>query len=358
MKNLVFLLFVIWSVPLTAQNLFTPGYIVTAEGDTMRGLILEMSDAEMSRRLVFKSAKNAVIQEFDIEDLIGFRFETGREFERRLLLPKPGKKQDTTYIFAKNLLRGEIDVFVGRHFQKKNPDLFLDNNSKNASIQIYRSRDVEALIIEEFIETFKNDPRTLNNPLAVKFRERKLLRSIAAHNKTTSGRFPDSLYRENIGYKLDLIVGMPVNFSFDPLHFRTGIYFNRTRMERTSHFSALYGIIYQHREKKDIIIQGDLSDGELNKKWQLLNLMPIAVKFQGNSGIVRPYGYLGVGVALLKETNRVVENYVVTDDRTRWNFFPTINSGIGIKTRIGQQFLITELTPTINNIFLNIGLSL
>jgi len=131
MKNMVLLLFVIFSVSVTAQNIFTPGYIITAEGDTLRGLILEKSDAEMSRRIVFKTSEEAEIQKHSVRSLTGFGLDSGREFERRIVLPKPGKNEDTTYIFAKNLLRGHTDVFVGRYFQKRHPEIFLDNNSNN-----------------------------------------------------------------------------------------------------------------------------------------------------------------------------------------------------------------------------------
>src|SRR5690606_40586881 len=94
MKNLVFLLFVMLSIPVTAQNVFSPGYVVTSEGDTIRGLILEKSDAEMSRRLIFKSSEDAEIQKHSVSSLSGFGFDSGREFGRRTVLPKPGKNED------------------------------------------------------------------------------------------------------------------------------------------------------------------------------------------------------------------------------------------------------------------------
>lgn len=358
MKNLVVLLFVMLIGPVTAQNIFTSGYIVTEAGDTIRGLIYEKSDAELSRKLTFKTSESAEEQKYTNRNIVAFGFESGREFERRVLLPKLRMDGDTTYIFAKNLIRGNIDVFAGRQFQKKNPDLFLDHNSKNTSIQIYSSRNAEALSFEEFAKVFKSNPKILQNPLGVKFTEKRLLRNIASHNDTVKNNFPVLVYREKIEYNWDLIGGLPIDNSRQAVHFRIGVYLNKTRVERTSKFSLLHGIIYHHWEKDDILIPEGITQGEINKKWQLFNIIPIGIKFQGDSGAFRPYGYIGVGAALLRETNIRVVNDIANEDHIRWKFFPTINSGIGLRTRIGQHYLITEFTPTINNLFLNLGLSL
>ena len=358
MKNLVFLLFVIWCVPLTAQNLFAPGYIVTAEGKTIPGLIYEKADAEMSRWLIFKTSEDSENQKYNVKTLSAFGFDSGREFERRLLLPKPGNEGDTTYIFAKKLLRGNIDVFAARHFQKRKPDLFFDNNSRSASIQIYRSGNEEAISVDEFLEIFINEPNTLPNPLAVKFREKWLLRSIAAHNKTLNRQFPDSVYKENIEHNWDIIAGLPVDYSRDAVHFRAAIYFNRTNSERTPNFSYLSGLIYHHWERKDISVLGTHQYEEMNTKWQMINLMPLGIRFQGNSGNFIPYGYIGAGVALIRETDVFLEGIADQPDQISREFQPTINSGLGIKTKIGRNFLITELTPTTNNLFLNFGWSI
>lgn len=358
MKNLVFLLFVIGSLSGTAQSQFTPGYIVTAEGDTIRGLIYERSDAEMSRRIIFKISEDEKIQKYNLKTLSAFGFDSGREFEKRLLLPKPGNEVDTTFIFAKNLLRGNIDLFAARHNQKRKPDLFLDNNSGNASIQIYRSGVAKSSSLDEFLETFINEPNTLPNPLGLKFKEKRLLRSIAVHNKTMGEQFPDSVYKENIEHNWDLIAGLPVDYSREAVHFRAAIYFNRTNIERTPSFSYLAGIIYHHWERKDMPILGTQQYGEMNTKWQMINLMPLGIRFHGYSGNFRPYGYIGIGAALIWQTDVSFDNIGDPGDRISREFQPTINSGLGIKTRIGKHFLITELTPTTNNLFLNLGWSI
>ncbi len=353
MKNLVLLLFVILSVPVTAQNIFSPGYIV---GDTLRGLILEKSDAEMSRRIVFKSSEEADIQKHSTRTLSAFGFDSGRQFERMAILPKPGKGEDTTFVFAKNMLRGQTDVFVGRPIQKRHPEIFFRNNSSNFSTQIYRSRDAQALEMEEFLSLYYNKPDSLLHPLAVRLQEKKLLRKIAEYNILHSAYFPDSLYREKIANDWIFLAGIPIDYRKEAIHFRGAVYFSRTNTERTPNFSSIHGIIYHHWERKDIEILETQQYVGMNTKWQMLNFIPIAIKFQGSSGNFKPYGYIGAGMAVVREKNIYTEDVTNKRDQVSWRFLPTFNSGIGIQTRLGKNFLVTELTPTLNNLFLNIGL--
>lgn len=91
MKNLVFLLFVMLSIPVTAQNVFSPGYVVTSEGDTIRGLILEKSDAEMSRRLIFKSSEDAEIQKHSVSSLSVLDLIQGGNLEEGPFFPNQGR---------------------------------------------------------------------------------------------------------------------------------------------------------------------------------------------------------------------------------------------------------------------------
>src|SRR5690606_18742058 len=356
MKNLVFLLFVIFSISGTAQNIFSPGYVVTAEGDTIRGLLLEKSDDEMSRRLIFRISEEAEIQKLTGTGISAFRFDSGREFERKTLLPKPGENRDTTYIFAKNVLRGQTDVFIGRHIQKRFPEIFLEDHINNTSIQVYRSR--KDLDMKEFLNRFYNNPDALNNPQGVRFIEKRLLKTLAHQNAGQSAGYRISAYRESKENEWILMAGMPVDYSTKAIHFRGAVYFSRTRTERTSNFSSIFGIIYHHWERKEISITGTQQYGEMNTKWQMINLMPIGIRFQGNSGTFRPYGYIGAGIGLLRETDVSLEAIGNSGDRVSRRIVPTINSGIGIKTKIGKHFLITELTPTVHNLFLNLGMAI
>ena len=358
MKYHILLLFVILSVPVTAQGIFSPGYIFTTEGDTLRGFILERSDAEMSRKIVFKTTKESEIQKHSTKTLSGFGFDSGREFETMILLPKPGKNEDTTYIFAKNMLRGHTDVFVGRYIQKGHPEILFRNNSNNSSNQIYRSRDSNSLGMDEFLNSYYSDSKFLHNPQGVRFQEKKILREIAKQNNIYSADFPDSVYKEKIDYDWTILAGMPADYSKDAIHFRGAVYLSRTKTERSSGISSIHGIIYHHWERKNTAFPGTHQYGMITDKWQMINVMPIGIKIQDYVGDFRPYGYLGAGVAMLREDIISFDNAPGMEGGVTWSFLPTFNMGIGIKTRLGKNFLVTELTPTINNLMLNIGLSI
>lgn len=57
----------------------------------------------------------------------------------------------------------------------------------------------------------------------------------------------------------------------------------------------------------------------------------IGIRFQGNSGNFRPYGYIGGGIALLRETDVSLEGIMDAGEEISWGFLPTLNSGIGVK---------------------------
>lgn len=358
MKYHIFLLFVILCLPVYAQNTYSPGYIVTAEGDSLRGLIFEKPDAEMSRKIVFKSHENAEVQKLSTRSILGFGFDSGREFERLTLLPKPGKEEDTSFIFAKNMLRGHTDVFVGRYIQIRHPEIFIRNNFSNLTFQIYRSRNANAMNLDGFLRLYHNNPDSLQNPQAVRTGEKRLIRRIAEHNKIHSQNFPDTVYKEKLENEWTILAGLPVNYRKDASHIRGAVYFSRKRTGRTSKISSIHGIIYHHWERKDVAIIGTHQYGVISDSWQMINVMPVGIKFQDAQGDFRPYGYLGAGVALVREKNISFENSPGGVKVSTREVLPTLNMGIGLKMRLGKNFLVTEFTPTRNNLFLNVGFSI
>lgn len=356
MTKYIFIFLFIWAYGTIAQNTFEPGYIISLEKDSIKGFILNRSDAELAKGISYRKNQNAIIQKFTPDKLKGFGFDTQRNFEG-MNTGEINRQGDSIFIFAKNMLRGKIEVFVWRKVQKRTPDVFLENTSTLSSLHLHRAKDTGVIAYEEFLQMILQDSSRLNGKYNVHFREKKLLRDIAAYNNEFS---PSSIsvYKEEMEWDTDLLAGLPFNFSNDLQHFRIGIYINKTRPERTSNFSVLRGVIYHHRQDNNIQVQSDLRDGAINQKWQVLNLVPWGIKFKSNTGTVRPYGYLGAGVAILRETNVNIENFVVKDPESKWVLFPTVNTGMGVAFKIGNTYLLTEITPTINNVFLNIGFSI
>lgn len=357
-RSLFLILSILWYLQGYGQDIFNEGYIITLEQDTISGLIYERSDAELAKQVKFKRSGEDVVRKFRPSDLLGFGI-NGRNFERMAVVNKRRSTNDTSYIFAKNILRGKIDLFVRRHIQKNRPDIFLINNRTGEEVFLHRSKSSEMSKndLEDFLNKFKNDSTLAESSFALKYSEEKVRREILKYNKGFSGDFPLHVYEEKVEKGIDILIGIPVT-STGGVHFRAGAYYNRSNIERSSNFSIIHGLVYHHWSKVEIKFPGTLRDGEPNQKWQLLNLIPIGIHYHGNNRIIRPYGYLGVGVALLRETNKVVENYIETGEKIRLTPFPTINTGIGAKIKIGEHFLITEITPTINNIFFNVGFSI
>lgn len=357
-RSLLFIFSFLWFLQGYAQDIFKEGYIIILEQDTIFGLIYERSDAEMVKKIGFKRSAESFIQEFIPSELLGFGV-SGRNFERMAVVSSRRSISDTSYIFAKNVLRGKIDLFVRRHIQKKKPDIFLVNNQTGEEVLLYRSKssEVSKEDFEEFLSKFKNDSTLAENSFALKYSEEKIRRDILQYNKGYSGNFLSRVYNEKVERGMDILVGLPVT-STGGVHFRAAAYYNRSKIERSSNFSWIHGLVYHHWSKEEIQFPTTIQEGEINQKWQLFNLVPLGINFHGNNRSIRPYGYLGVGVALLRETHKVVENYIETGDKIRFTAFPTINTGIGAKIKIGENFLITEVTPTVNSIFINLGFSI
>lgn len=352
-----------------SQNTFEPGYIITTSGDTLQGFVLEKNDAAMAHRISFKSNLQATIERFKATELSGFGFNNGREFQQMPIRVLRGTAWDTSYIFAKNMLRGKIDLFVWRHPQKVRPDIFLYNNvsGKTAHLQKPAKREQEidgkTYIVRDdryigFLNLIKKDSITSIVSEPVKFYEKHIKRDILSYNQEYQASFPVQEYSEKIKRTTDILAGLPISSHHGGLHFRLGVYRQIKNTEKFSNFSLFRGIVYHHWSDDSPEVPS-IRNGSSNFRWQFLNIIPVGINFHGDRGWIRPYGYAGLGAGVVMLTDKVVENRVYTgDDETKFVFFPSLNAGLGLKIKTGNTYIITELTPTINNIFFNLGISL
>lgn len=366
MKLSFFLLIGLISFQCLGQSSYEAGYIILQNRDTVNGFILEAPDGQLARKIKFKTNKNASASIYRSKELVGFGFNNGRVFERFPIVSSEG---DTAYVFAKNVIRGKIDAYVWRHPNRSKPDFFLINNSTNNTVQL--TKPAKKVIKDKNGKSyFRKDYRYAGNLMLIKedtvlskmsvppvrYTENKIKEDIIAYNQDFTEEYILKEYEEQIKFNYDIIGGMPIN-SAKELHFRAGIYRNKSRVERSTNFSVIQGIVYHHwsNDNREIPASGR---GFLNYRWQLLNIIPWGVNFHGNSKVVQPYGYAGLGVAALKMTNDLYSNGEANGNEKLYYFFPTLNFGVGTKIRLGNNFLITELTPTINGLFWNVGFSL
>lgn len=347
---------------MVAQYSFEPGYIITQNNDTIQGFILEKTDAELAGKIQFKADKNAVVKTYRPDELAGFGFDHGRAFQQ---IPAVISTDDTLYVFGKRIIEGKIDLFVLRHAHQTKPDIFLYNNLTDNIIPFIKPRrsklkkqDSLSYSQSGLTDQFsRQDSSFVQEILAVKRpSEKKIKKEIIKYNRKFNEEYPVTVYREQVRYNYDILVGRPIDSS-EELHFRAGVYRKKSRIERTTNLSFMQGIVYHHRgnTNKDLSL---LPEGNSIYRWQLLNLIPFGVNFHGNSKTIQPYGYAGVGAGVIMAEDHVVVEGEQQENETNFQFLPTVNVGIGLKFRLGKTYLITELTPTINSLFWNVGISL
>ncbi len=368
MRFSVFVFVFIISASLAAQEYEENGYIVTLDNDTIPGFIKPGTDAELSTEISFKRGRNGIIKKYNPRELLGFGFGNGRTYERKKILTTSGHGVDSTFFFTKNLVRGKIDLFVLRFPYRKKPAIILTNNNTDSSVLLskpvkqevigedgkkYNRRDFEYV---RDLAKIKGESSEVNYEDPVKFSEKKIKKDILKYNKKFDEEYPVSTYSEEVDYNYTILAGTSIASS-EGLRYRIGFYRNKNSIERTTNFSFMQGIVYHYwsDDNQEIPQQENTA---INYKWQFLNIIPIAIQFQGNSKDIQPYGYAGVGFGTAFLTDRIIENGEYTGDDAYVKFLPSLNAGIGLRIRMREIFLVTELTPTFNGFFVNLGLSI
>ena len=361
LKNILVLLFGSFSLAITAQTSWEPGYIIFAEKDTIPGFILERTDAEMAHGIKFKRDEETKPRVYNAEELAGFGLKNGRIYESHSLVDSKGKRM---FVFAKSLVQGKIDLFAWRHPQRFQPDFFAVNNSSGKIV--YLKKPVKKEILADGKYYNRRDKIYLSNLKLVKgdsitadirFSEKLIQKEITNFNQHYKNEFPVKVHEERLKNSIDIMAGLPLQVFSASSIFRIAAYYNTIKPERSTRFIITRGIIYNQRVIKRVF-PSDFKDGSMSYKLQILNLIPLAVKFQGDSKIFQPYGYAGGGIAVIRETSVLVKDYENNGIKAHIFPLPTINLGIGARLKLGPAYLITELTPTITGIYLNTGISL
>lgn len=107
MKPLLTLLFLCLFIAVKAQTNFLPGYIITNEGDTLKGLIDYRSDARNARKCEFKKNTEAPMQEFLPFSIQSYRFNDGKYYVSREVMVDG----QPTPLFIEYLVNGISDLF-------------------------------------------------------------------------------------------------------------------------------------------------------------------------------------------------------------------------------------------------------
>lgn len=364
MQKYIFFIALLFSYSLLkAQDTWENGYIILKMQDTIRGSILERTDAEMAHFIKFKKKSATEVQVYNAGEIAGFGLINGRNYESHFFMDEKGNR---TEVFAKNLVRGKLDLFAWRHPQRLQPDLFVVNSKTGESVYLkkpvkkeitgkdgkrYNHRDKKYI---KSLSLIKGD--SASEPDDIRFSEKLIQRNIIDYNSNFLNEYPVKIHQERIDYSFDVLAGVPIQFATGLSNYRVALYFNRTKPERSTNYVITRGIIYNHHVLEHTF-PATFKDGSMSYKAQMLNLVPFAIKFQGSSKILQPYGYAGAGIAVVKATDLLVKDYQDNGTEASYYFGPTINIGIGARLKLGPVSLITEVTPTFKGIYFNTGIS-
>ena len=353
-----------------AQNEYKPAYIITTEQDTIQGYIQFNVDAELSENISFKkNLTDAAVTSYNPSQVVGFNFENGRTFKRMKVSNNNKIAQDSSFVFAKQLVKGKIDLLVWRKDRNNTKDYFVINNDSKRQARLIKPKKTE---IKQDGKTYSRKDTKFKNHLAfvkhdlnlesrsyekLKFSDNSIRKEVIAFNEESQKEFPLTIYKEPYDYTYTILVGSPFEHEQDELRFRLAVYRNKTFVEKTNQFSFLSGVVYHHyshsrgwdSEKYNSF------NGTSNYIWQMLNIIPVGIHFQTNAQQVIPYGHFGVGAAALMMTDYIIEDNINVGDQKEFVFFPTLNVGVGLKIKVKSNYIVTEITPTMNGVFFNAG---
>ena len=130
-RYLLFLLILTWYFAIcNGQGSYNPGYIITNNSDTVRGLIKQQSNYQNSINCNFREEKNQSAKNFSPGEIKGYRIENSKYYVSKDIVIDSLKQKK----FLEYLVKGIVDLFyykdVGKeyYFVQKNTLLMLLSN--------------------------------------------------------------------------------------------------------------------------------------------------------------------------------------------------------------------------------------
>lgn len=359
----IILISIISRFDLFGQSRFVPGYIVTIKNDTIEGYIFFKVDSELAHQLSFKrDLSDSDIKTYSTSDITSFGFKNGRSFERIWFKEEGG---DSTSVFAKHVIEGKVSMWVWRH-PKNRPDFFLKNNSNGKFVHLTDGGDKSVSKDgKEYIQTdikfiglmkYATDDELefTSTKKDVKYSEENITTKVLDFNQKYDDEFPISEYKEELKFRYDLFVGTQLQQDSKSATFKVGLLRRKVEVERTVRTSSFRGITYfgwfNHAGWDDT-----LENGTPSYKRQLINILPFGIHWQVNHSYVRPYAYIGLGLAVIAFSDYRIVDYENIGTETSLFAYPTIYTGAGIQFKMGSNYLFTEFTPSIWGSTISIG---
>ena len=347
------------------QDIYRTGYIITIQNDTIHGQILSKVDSELASEISFKSSPSATeSRTYTTSDLIGFRFDNDRTFER---LTFADSNTDSTSVFAKRVLKGRVDLWIMRQ-SGNDADFFLKNNTNQKVAHLRKeenktfTRDGKKYVQDNlshvglihYVTDHTSASPVEKKDVKTKYSETNIIGHISKINEESKDKIPNYKYHEEVRHKHDISVGIP--FELDPgaTEFKLGFFKRKILVEKTRKLSTLWGVTYYGWHKHEGF-DGSIENGTSNYRWQLINILPIGLHVQGKRKAVTPYAYVGVGLSVLIISDYEIVDYQNTGSVTSILPYPAPFAAAGFQVRIGSGYFFTEVTPSLWNSTISVG---
>lgn len=357
MKVLLVVLFAAASCNSLLAQQWSLGYVVKVDRDTVRGLLVNNTDAELGSRVFFRSGDSTnVTRHFLPSSLLGFGFDNGRTFRRFYRTGSQGG--DSVFVFAKKELEGRITMYTHSRPKRDHPDIVLVNNATGQMVYVNAPEKITATDSRGAVRTgesakhlgllriVKGDsvfsPDGRQKP---RYSESAIRKEIMRHNEGFKADYPPWRHQQRVVRTYSLVVGTRISGA-NPgdVDFRVAFYRNKFFHETSREVSFIRGVSYRYAAGKSESIGSTISRPY---KQEIISLIPVGINAQTDLKRINPFVYIGVGIGVMWERD---------DDLF---VFPTINAGAGVKVKLGSKALIAEFSPTGNGAgsFVNIGWS-
>lgn len=369
MRKIIYIFLLLINIKAVSQT-FNSGYIISENGDSIPGYILDQIDNEMQFKIEFK---NSIIDNSSIsyspEDILGFGFDYGRTFEQQSVAK--GNK-DTLKVFAKRIVQGRINLYMNSNQIIANEELFLKNNNLDEVVHIKRPKkeivtrpngskySYQSKIFIGFLNYIVSDvPNYKIYNDKERFSTKKIINRIKEYNSLFSKDYSTSNYIEQRKFRYDLTIGIPINWNINGTQyksaFRVALYRNKIFPETTRKLSYISGFSYRYGSS--------LNNYNSTNRQHFISIIPLGLNYHRSKGLIRPYAYFGLGVTFLIQPLQIVDEASIEESPRSIQTFLFLfgfNLGAGVKVKVGSKFLNFEITPTGNGggVFLNVGLTI
>jgi len=346
-----------------SQEEYRPGFIISNEGDTIRGILKFATDINHQNAVTYRKDLSGEDQTFLPHQLMGFGYSNGRSFET---IQSSG---DSTHYFAKRLVDGKIALlmkYVGKS-SESSFHLYRQDTSLRVDIQPVQKKQIEkegrnytlndnkyigllAIITESSVNDI--NLRKVNNS------QRSLTKFIANYNSRYDNSYSTSVYKEESKYRYDICAGIAPFNGTDYSSYRITLFRDKDFLE-SRRVTRRIGLTYTYWEDPSEPSEMDLSgNGSANYRWQMLNAFPLGMQIQGRQSNFKLYAHADVGLSAI-----IMDNYEHVDGEYTSNssditVIPMLQLSGGMKFRLGSGDLLAEITPSIfGKLYFNLGFS-